>query len=300
MRTRHPVVCEVRRNTIDEQRNCLIVTLGKTGTGKSYIDMDFAHHANKRFSISRDTVWRADSFIERTYYQPTRPNDQIFFDDVATNEGMARREWYSITNKAMVYILTTQRVKRLGVWFNTVSMDLLDSNTQKFVDILIRTKRVNREQKKIIFKAYKTRWNDDVKKLYKEFFLDDKGRKIKKFKRRFGHIPQAMMDEYEKKAGDFKQQLGRELKKEMDYLKTRETDKFNKASEDKGVMDTIYSDVIKRGISSPYMVKRAGKWKLNDKMIMGELNVGTTAAKRASAALYVKLFKESFFEEING
>ena len=61
----------------------------------------------------------------------------------------------------------------------------------------------------------------------------------------------------------------------------------------------IYNDILENGTESDYLMFYGGRWKLNNNMIMGDLEVGLSAGRKASAELYVKLLKDGIFKKIN-
>jgi len=93
--------------------------------------------------------------------------NMIIFDEAGV--GIPSREWYSISNKVISYILQTFRRENLGVMFTTPSLDFIDSQARKLFHSYLETKHINREEKYVTLKYMNIQNNPKEGKIYYKY-----------------------------------------------------------------------------------------------------------------------------------
>ena len=78
----------------------------------------------------------------------------ILFDEAGTKEGMATREWYSIQNKMLSYVMQVFRHKRLIVFFSVPDISYIDKQAIKLFHMLFITSGINHKKKVCMIKPF--------------------------------------------------------------------------------------------------------------------------------------------------
>jgi len=111
--------------------------VGQTGTGKSYAAMSLAEHLDPGFDIGR-VVFSADEFINILNIDESLVKGSVIMWDEA-GVGMPAREWYSLSNKVISYVVQTFRVKGYILIMTTPSMKYIDSQIRSLFHGLAQT-----------------------------------------------------------------------------------------------------------------------------------------------------------------
>lgn len=113
------------KGRVDRNQNFVMLFVGQTGTGKSYAAMSLAEHLDPDFNIDR-VVFNADEFISILNTDESLvKGSTIMWDEAGV--GMPAREWYSLSNKVISYVVQTFRVKGYILIMTTPSMKYIDS-----------------------------------------------------------------------------------------------------------------------------------------------------------------------------
>lgn len=167
------IFLDVFRRRIKNNKNCLIIFTGDTGSGKSYAALRFAENLDPEFNWKR-VVFTPDKFLEIIKYDKTlHSGNVIIFDEAGV--GMASREWYSIQNKILSYVLQTFRFKNLIVIFTVPDFTYIDSQARKLFHFYFETSRILRKQKVCRCKPFRisvSRRTGKVYYVYPRFKID--------------------------------------------------------------------------------------------------------------------------------
>ena len=114
------------KSRVAKNQNFVMLYVGQTGTGKSYAAMSFAEELDPNFNISR-IVFSADEFISVLNDDTANlaRGSVIIWDEAGV--GMPAREWYSLSNKVISYVVQTFRVKGYVLIMTTPSLKYIDS-----------------------------------------------------------------------------------------------------------------------------------------------------------------------------
>jgi hypothetical protein len=120
---------EYIKKRIGKNQNFVMLFVGQTGTGKSYASMSLAEALDPDFNINR-IVFSADEFITVLKTDETlRSGSVIMWDEAGV--GMPAREWYSLSNKIISYVVQTFRVKGYVLLMTTPSLRYIDSQIRQ-------------------------------------------------------------------------------------------------------------------------------------------------------------------------
>jgi hypothetical protein len=162
------------------------------------------------FNINR-VVFRVEDFIKLLNTGNLVKGNAIIFDEAGVN--MNSREWYSVQNKCISYLLQTFRHRNLAVIFTTPNLSYIDKAVRGLFHCYIETQRIDRRENKVVAKIYRIKILRDGKILFpypkaKRFGTD---RTVAKNNFRINLPEPALITSYEKKADEFKEYLSRDL-----------------------------------------------------------------------------------------
>ena len=110
-------------------QNFILLIVGPTGSGKSYSAMELARDMDPGFTVDR-VVFNPEDFI-RVTKQGLAPGSVIMWDEVGV--GLSSREWYSIQNKMIAYVLETFRRDRLILIMTTPNIVFIDKKVRALI-----------------------------------------------------------------------------------------------------------------------------------------------------------------------
>jgi hypothetical protein len=146
--TEDPLTAYIHRRLYQYNKNWLAIICGETGSGKSYSALKIAETADPTFSAER-VVFSAPQFI-RLLGKKLKKGNIVVFDEAGV--GMPAREWYSISNKTLGYILQTFRHQNLGVIFTTPDFSFMDVQARKLFHSYFETTTIDRNKKCVVLK----------------------------------------------------------------------------------------------------------------------------------------------------
>jgi len=150
-------------NRINEyNKNWLCIVTGATGSGKSYSALKIAQTLDPNFSIN-NVVFTPEAFMQ-LITNGIKKGSIIIFDEAGV--GMPSREWYSISNKMLSYVLQTFRFMNLGVIFTTPSIGFIDTQARRLFHTYIETNRVDRKKKRVKARIKDMEHNPQMDKIY--------------------------------------------------------------------------------------------------------------------------------------
>jgi len=113
------------KSRVAKNQNFVMLYVGQTGTGKSYAAMSLGEELDPEFNIDR-IVFSADEFISVLNEDSDLKRGSVIVWDEA-GVGMPAREWYSLSNKVISYVVQTFRVKGYILIMTTPSLRYIDS-----------------------------------------------------------------------------------------------------------------------------------------------------------------------------
>lgn len=140
----------IRRSLLRGENFVGIIT-GRTRSGKSFTALRMCMEIDPDFSIDR-VVFSAQEFMDLLHSGKLKAGDMILWDEAGV--GIATRDWYSILNKSINYVLQTWGHKNIGLILTVPDMSFVDSQTRKLVNIHFKTIRLIRSENYARLKAY--------------------------------------------------------------------------------------------------------------------------------------------------
>ncbi len=131
----------------EQNKNFIVIFVGETGSGKSYSALAMAEMIDPDFSIEK-VVYKPRDFLN--LLDKCKKGDVLVFDEAGV--GIPAREWQSIQNKLMGYVLQTFRYKNIGVFMTTPSMSFIDKQVKILTHFVIKVYgHINDQNKCVIY-----------------------------------------------------------------------------------------------------------------------------------------------------
>lgn len=239
----NPFYEEIRTLIFKKNRNVLIVITGGTGTGKSYVAIKMAKDLDPTFTeeTMKERIISEPKDFLNIMDNPTLTKGKVLIFDEA-GVGIPAREWYSINNRAIDYILQTFRYKNLIVIFTVPLLSYIDTHARKLFRFYMETVDVDFTERTNEVKAFEFSINPKTGKVYMKYpVLKYKGywRKFTRWK--FSIAPAKIVHKYEKIALEIKERIQQKERKKLADVEEKERER----EQDKLVdIDAIAREII--------------------------------------------------------
>jgi len=131
-----------RRNIL--KKNTFILIVGESGEGKSYAALRIAEFIDSQFDPSQQVIYTAADLLKKIEEAREKKYKVLILDEAHTT--IPARLWYSITNIATTFILTTFRqLQRLCLIFVSPSIEEVDVSIRRSVNFYFIVKRTTNE-----------------------------------------------------------------------------------------------------------------------------------------------------------
>lgn len=148
---------------ISQNKNNLVIVCGETGSGKSFTALAIGEAIDPTFCVER-VVFNVKDFIKLLNSKKLKKGSVIVFDEAGV--GIPSRQWYSLSNKVINYILQTFRHENLSVIFTTPTFEFIDKQTRTLFHFYIETLKVKIAQQKVMAKVRQIQYNPRYQKTY--------------------------------------------------------------------------------------------------------------------------------------
>ena len=129
---------ELRERTVNRNLNAIVALIGATGSGKSYTAMRLGQLIDDSFGIDR-VVFTKEAFLDLVNADLPR-GSVVVWDEAGL--GLPAREWQSVMNRAVGYILQTFRFKNYVLLLTVPSQMMLDSQARALFHVLLECQGV--------------------------------------------------------------------------------------------------------------------------------------------------------------
>lgn len=211
------------KQRIRKNKNFLGFISGQTGSGKSYSSLRIAEELDPDFNIDR-CVFGGVELMTLINSGKLKKGSVIVFEEIGVE--LSAKNWASVTNKMLNYLLQTFRHKNFILIMNSPYMDFVDASTRKLFHSEMRTAGIDFEKKQARLKPHLIQYNSRIKKFY--------------FKRlkvvtAQGKVPvdwwlvdipsKQLRKAYEEKKDAFTDKLNREIQEELEQIHAKKTKK---------------------------------------------------------------------------
>lgn len=237
---------------IVRNKNFLGFVSGQTGSGKSWASISIAEDLDPEFNIDR-VVFSARELMQLINSDTLKRGSVIVFEEMGV--AMNSRNWQSIANKMINYLLQTFRHRGFILIMNSPYMDFVDSSMKKLFHAELQTMSIDFKNKTCKLKPQLIQYNSRKQKFYYKFLRVVTGD---------GAIPvsawsvakpsDALIKAYEKKKGAYTDALNKKIYEEIEAAEEKKEKKNRLTPIQQEVVDmvkegmTLYQIAKVRGV----------------------------------------------------
>lgn len=221
------------KNRINDNKNVLLVTVGSTGSGKSYVNLrELELWYKEYFNVDKppyEHICFSLPEAMRLMRDGNLPKGSMIIIEEA-GVLMNSLDFQSKVARFFGYVLQSFRSKNLIVVFNLPNLSFLNKTARLLLHMVLITKEIDKKAKKAIVKPLRFQVNAFTGKVYAKFLLSDSS-KIKEFG--FSLPSNELIDYYEDKKDKFVNKVMENTLEEMDNKNNKENreDVYNKRND---------------------------------------------------------------------
>lgn|SRR4030067_59935 len=224
---KHPWIAYMQYQCHEKKRNCVIAITGTVGTGKSYSGLSMCYQLNPDFNMNH-VVFKGDQFVDLIKSQTLRIGDPILYEEVGID--LDSTQYMTLYNKLIKWVLETFRHRRHILIMTVPRLNFVSKSTRLLLDGVLKTTRVDFENKVCIIKPYIIQYNDEIDKMYKKYLrvYDPASNGYVPVERWLvPKPPEHLIVEYEKRKMEFTQDLYTDIHEQMQSINRNKTAKLH-------------------------------------------------------------------------
>ena len=208
---------------IKKNKNFLGMFTGSTGSGKSYSALTLAESLDKEFNIDR-IAFSPKEFMDILNNGNLKKGSVVVWDEIGI--GMNSRNWQSVSNKMINFLMQSFRHLNLIVLFTCPDITFLDIGTRKLLHCLFETETINVKTKKVKVKPKVLQVNQSSGKVYMKYLRIITPEGVMPFTRiNFSMPSKKLIDNYEIKKTAFTSELNQKIYNELSKIEEKEDPK---------------------------------------------------------------------------
>ena len=206
-------------NRIRKNKNFIGIITGGTGSGKTYSAITLAEvlsHRNQVPFTIKDIVFKPAEFMARINSGDLKKGSVLVFDEAGV--GYSSREWWSISNKLINYLMQTFRHRNYIVIFTTPDLGFIDKSARKLLHCHLETQSIDYFKKVVIIKPLIGQPNQATGKVYWKYLrVPGEGRIVpQKIERICIGLPsKELRDAYEEKKKAYTDELNKDIERTL-------------------------------------------------------------------------------------
>jgi len=153
------------KQRIKKNKNFLGFVSGQTGSGKSFSSLRVCEELDPEFNIDR-CVFGGIELMNLINSGKLKRGSAICMEEVGVE--MNAKNWASVTNKMLNYLMQTFRHKGFILIMNSPFMDFVDSGTRKLFHAEMETKGIDYKKKEVFLKPLLLQYNGRMQKFYRK------------------------------------------------------------------------------------------------------------------------------------
>ena len=274
----------IRRSLLRGENFVGIIT-GKTRSGKSFTALRIAMEIDPNFTID-NVVFSAQEFMELLHSGKLKQGSIIIWDEAGV--GIATRDWYSILNKSINYVLQTWGHQSIGLLLTVPDFSFVDSQTRRLCNIYFKTLKLIRSRNVARLKAYylSPMETSDTKKVRPRYTIG--GKKLDIEYMEVQKPPTKLVNKYLKKKEEFTMKLNRDVLFDIQQLEKTKQKDLMKTITDEELLKKAW-ELLKGDIQV-----KSGKRRLNLYIIRKKLGITSARATHMQERLLEKARKEDY------
>lgn len=204
------------KKRIKNNLNFLAIAEGPPGIGKSWFLISIAYLIDPTFEVRQVAfsfkqvmeIINSDWFKEKKW-------KIIIFDEAQCD--ISNREWQSLTNRLMNYLISTFRHQNIILLFSSPYSDFLDSHTMKLLHCKFEVKGHSRKTNTTLVRPKILQYNSKMKKFYEHSLYVIKGKSTHKLVHwQVPKPPMHLIEPYEKAKTEFTSKLNQSILRDLE------------------------------------------------------------------------------------
>jgi hypothetical protein len=151
------------KSRITRNKNFLATLTGQTGSGKSWTALSIGEMLDPEFTADR-VIFRAKELMALINSGELKSGSVIVWDEAGID--LSNRNWQSLTNKLLNYLLQTFRHKNFILIFTVPYSDFIDSASKKLFHADFEAVGINRQKQTCSLKPKLLQYNPKLGKMY--------------------------------------------------------------------------------------------------------------------------------------
>lgn len=160
------IAAQIRQRVLEHNLNAIAIWVGPTGSGKSYSALRLAELVDPDFGLAH-LAFSAENFLDLVNEESLQAGQVIVWDEVGL--GMPAREWQSIFNKSVGYILQSFRFKRIALFMTVPDQGFIDTQARRLFHYLFECVSIDRIFKRVVAKPFFVQHSPRFEKDYPKY-----------------------------------------------------------------------------------------------------------------------------------
>lgn len=197
-----------------QNKNILILTIGSTGSGKSWADariceLWYKAYFNKAFPVEH-ICFSLEEAVKLIFSGKLKRGDIIIIEEAGININALDFQKKAI--KFFGFILQSFRSKNIGIIFNTPNLSFIGKTQRTLLHGVLETAGIDRKNSQVILKPYYLQTNSFYGKTYKKFLRKKVDNRLRSIERIALSKPSdELITAYEEKKSIFVEKIGKEF-----------------------------------------------------------------------------------------
>lgn len=262
------IINDIRERLIHRNKNWLCMIIGETGSGKSYCALRIAELIDPNFPPDCCRVYfSVKAMITDMKNGLLKKGDVAILDE--TGVSFSSRKWWSMENRNFGFLLQAVRHRNFAIIFCLPSSSMMDKTGRILMHTIVQTMNISYRDKYVSVKWKNSKWDDINMRMNYRYpvVTNPDGTRVRLTQMHIQYPSNKLMVEnYEKKKGEFTQMLMEEAEKQID-AKDRPK-KVRPMGEKRAMIETM----LKEGKLKPAQIAKAtGATRTYVSIIRGEM-----------------------------
>ena len=226
---------------IRQNKNFIGFVSGPTGSGKSYSCLRIGEEVDSDFDIDR-VVFGGKELMQLINSGTLKKGSCIVWEELGV--GMSNRNWQSITNKALNYLVMTFRHRNFVLLLNAPYMDFADASLRKLFHAELRTISIDFKEKKVRLKPQLIQYNPRMQKFYYKYLrvITSDG-VVPIIKWGVAKPSKKLLKAYETKKKQFTNRLNVDILTELESVDAKKAEEKELTDVQKGILGMIEKEM---------------------------------------------------------
>jgi len=273
------------RKSLLRGENFVGILTGKTRSGKSFSALTLCNEVDPNFSVD-NVVFSTKEFMDLLASGKLKSGSMIIWDEAGV--GISAREWYSLLNKSLNYVLQTWGHQNIGLILTVPDFSFVDSQTRKLVNMLLNTVKLVRSENKAVLKGYyiSPMEKGEIKRVRPRYSIGGKKLDIEYIE--IKKPPVKLVNAYLKKKENFTATLNKGVMLEIQQLEEKKEKDVTRTISDFDMMEQAWIKL------KDHIKIINGKRKLSAYIVKKELGITMSRANYVRQELLIKAKKEDY------